>query len=181
MRAGSESIEGVRKLLKFRDNIIVMRKQQIDILSVYFKTIATLRFNSIGTIYADRENIYVGADSSFICFDCNLKELSRIKLDFNYLAERSSAKNIDDILIYNNIAYLIDDVEEPLFVFRADVSDKHNIRLIDDYFFEGTNAHLSIQLINPELNQWIIKEDYAVMFGSGEDLHIFPLSPKAEG
>ena len=119
VRANSKSIKNVRKLLKFKDNIIVMRKQEINILSVDFKTIDTLKFNSIGAVYVDSENIYVGADSSFICFDCNIKELSRIKLDFSYLADMYSPKNIDDIIVYNNIACLIDDVTSPLFVFKG--------------------------------------------------------------
>jgi hypothetical protein len=149
---------------------------KIEVLSLNFKNISKLRFKSIGSICSDEENIYVGADSSFICFDCNLNELSRIKLDFNYMPE----KNIDEIMVYNNIAYLIDDLIGPLFVFRADVSDKHDIRLIDDHSFEGVNSNLSFQLINPKLNQWIIKENYGVMGGSGEVLHIFPLSSKKE-
>ena len=180
IRIGSKPIKSVRKLLKFRESIVAMRKQQVDMLSLDLTTMATRGFNSIGAIYADRDNLYVGADGSLICFDYTLKMLNKLKLDFHLSAEWNNRKNVDDIVVYNNTAYLIDDIVSPLFVFRADVSDKNNIKLIDDYSFEGVNSHLSLQLINPEFNQWIIKEDYGVMGGSGEVLHIFSLSPKAE-
>jgi hypothetical protein len=174
-RAGTKSIKDIKKILFHNNNLLLWKKNTLCLLDGSFNEIASTSFQSVGSVFKDGRFIYAGAEGCFICFDERLNELGRVRFDFGYMGEMGG-KNIDCIAVHNDIAYLVDDIINPLFIFSADISDRSTPKIIGEYSFESVNAHLALQLLNPELDQWIVKENYGHMGGSGEVLHFFKLS-----
>lgn len=139
------------------------------------KTISK-KFEKISALTSDSKNIYISAEKCLIVLDKDLKELSRVKLEFN-----GYSKDAHGILIYSNIAYLLDNVMLPLFILRVDTKDPGHIRLMEKIRIEEAIwPHLVGQWLNPSLNQWIVLQSYSGEIGGGVKAHIYPIDKGAE-
>lgn len=136
-----------------------------------FRKSVSKKFSSIGAIATDNKNIFVAAEGSFIAFNKDLKELSRVKFD-GFIPER---KNVHSIIIHKNTAYLIDNRLRPLFLFQVDISNPKHTQITQKIGFKGVNAHLNNQWLNLELNQWLIIESYGRSKGAGQVVNIYSL------
>lgn len=175
----SKRLEDIKQLMAINNNVLARMTNSIVLLDEDFNIITSKVFSAIESIYTEGLYSYVGADACFICLDENLNELSRVELspEGRYY---NSSKNVHDILIYNNVAYLLDNIVTPLYIFAIDISDRSEMRLIGKYDLSAVNAHLSLQFVNPTSDQWIVQEDYGVSIGSGEILHIFSMDVSGE-
>jgi hypothetical protein len=156
------------------DNLVVAASQTITVIDNNHRIFAERSFGSVGSIATDSDVIYAGVDGRFCCLSDGLEEIGSIALglDEDYFRPE---KNVDDILIHQNTAFLVDDVIMPLYIFKADISNKNEPVITDRVCLGGVNAHLAHQFINPVLRQWIVHEEYGHQGGSGEILHFLPL------
>ncbi|NER00842.1 MAG: hypothetical protein F6K30_29810, partial [Cyanothece sp. SIO2G6] len=98
--------------------------------------------------------------------------------DLNRIGEVSLLgikKNADHILIHNNVAYLLDDVVEPLAIFKVDLTDLNQPRILETGFIESVNGRLVGQWLEPSLGLWQILESYSVQGESGTNLRVLPM------
>ena len=94
-------------------------------------------------------------------FDSELKMISKLDSGID--------KEIDNILIYKNIAYLLDDLMMPLYVLTADISDKANPKLIKTVKSMSVNAHLVYSWIFTKNQKWIVTEAFSHLGGWGHN------------
>ncbi|MFH1453312.1 MAG: hypothetical protein ABIH00_04955 [Armatimonadota bacterium] len=140
-------VRTVNEILKFNGELT-------DFTSKSFKKLESLAVNKKG--------VFVSADASFIAMDKDLKELSRINIE----------KNAHDILIYNDTAYLLDNIIIPMYVLRVDIKDPSKVYILDKTRISGINAHLDAQWLVPESGLWMILESYAHQGGYGQLINI---------
>lgn len=156
------------------ERIVAATATTVTVIDENHGAAATRGFSHVGSIAEDRGAIFVGADGCLFCLSENLEELSWVDLGFGE-DHMNPNKNVDDILIYKDVAYLLDDIMAPMLIFKANVSDFNNISITETGEKWGVNSHLSLQLVNPELDQWIIKEDTCHQGGSAEALNFLRL------
>ena len=171
-------LSGVTGIVSIDNYIFAITEDEILNLNNKLEKLNSKKFTSIGrgAIATDKKNIFISADNSFIALDKNLKELSRVRLEYNKWPE----KNAHNILIYNNTAYLLDNIVWPLFIFRVNVENPKNIQITEKIEFAGINAHLDRQWLNPELNQWLVLQSYGHSGGIGQNVYIYPMDKGTE-
>lgn len=127
---------------------------------------------SIGAISTNGKNIFVAAEGSLIVFNHSLEELSRVNLDMAY-----SVKNAHNILVYENIVYLLDNIFHPIYIFKVNISDINNIEITEkhDLGLLFYYRHLSEQWLNPTLNQWLILGNHQGPTGGNEEVVIYSM------
>ena len=129
----------------------------------------TITYASLAALSASGRDVFVSTDDSFIALTRDLKEVGRITLDCD-----GYAKNAHDILTHNDMAYLLDNIVFPLFLFRVDISDPFNMQILDRIRFEDVYGHLDRQWLVPEQGQWIVLHSYVGMMGGGQIAHAYP-------
>ena len=159
-------------IAKYKNDIVAGTKNEVLRFNSKFEKLASKEFNSVSALATDGKTIFVSADSSLIALDEQLNELDRVEL--------LPYKAAHDILIYENTAYLLDNIMAPLFIFRVDIENPENLKIINKIEFYGINSHLNAQWLNPELNQWLVLDSYARQGGSGQIVHIYPMDKGEE-
>lgn len=154
---------GANRLTKTDKYIFVISNNEVARLGVNFDKPVSKRFGKIDAIVAAGKYVFISADNSFISLDENLNELNRINIE----------KNAHDIVFYNNDAYLLDNIMQPLYILKVDVKNPSKLQIVKREDFSGVNAHLDYQWLNPELNQWVVIQSYAHMGGSGQVARIY--------
>lgn len=98
--------------------------------------------------------LYVAANRSLIVLDEQLRELGNITpLDRKY-----KEKAIDDILIQGDIAFLIDDVTFPSFVFSVDVHNPSQLALLRTIGVGGVNGTVTNQWYGNTSENWCFQQ-----------------------
>lgn len=119
----------------------------------------------IDSLASSDKAIFVSTYGNFIAFDKNFNKLSSVQL---YDAQ--------DILIYKNTAYLLDDIVFPLYIYRVDIENPENLKITERISIKGPNQHLYDQWINPELNQWLVVQGCNTRGGGYQEVFIYSLS-----
>ena len=160
------------------DEIIVGTQAKIVKLSRSLEKIKVREFAEIAAIAIAGETIFVGTEGKLVSLDKDLKILSEVDLE---LPGFRGKKNTHDILVYGSVAYLLDNIIEPIYILRVDVSNPSHLQIISKFEIVGTNHHLKRQWLNPSLNQWYILQSYGTQAGSGENIIIFSLDLETGG
>lgn len=105
--------------------------------------------------------ITVAGQSGVTTFDTDPTQ--RGKLSF---PEEYSDKDIERMLVYDQVAYLVDDVVYPLYLFRVDLSPPTAPRLLEVVPIEGINQSLGQQWLVPEADRWRFIQSTGHMEGS---------------
>lgn len=143
-------------------------KPELLLLDENLIPLARKAFTNVLTSASEGEVAYVCADQHFITLDHELNELSRVFLDCD-----DAKKDAHDILLHDGTAYLLDNVYEPIYLFRVDTQLQDALRVKRRIEHGGVNAHLEFQWINPDLGRWYVIQEYSVMDGWGQDLLVF--------
>ncbi|NES67478.1 MAG: hypothetical protein F6K24_20680, partial [Okeania sp. SIO2D1] len=156
------------------DEIIVGTQAKIVKLSRDLEKVKVREFVDIAAMAINRETIFVGTGGKLISLDRDLEILGEVDLELPNF--RGGKKNTHDILVYDSVAYLLDNVIKPIYILRVDVSNPSHLQIISKFKIFGTNHHLKRQWLNPSLNQWYILQSYATQAGSGEDIITFSMN-----
>lgn len=130
-------------------------------------------FQHIAALEIYREDVFISSEGDFIA----LKDLNPT---FNILGRvglqtwGSSKKNAHDIFIHQNIAYLLDNIEYPVFIFKVDISDLRNLQIIDRQEIIDCYIHLDAQWLNTQDSNplWYILHSYSHRGGYGQNINI---------
>ncbi|NEP86334.1 MAG: hypothetical protein F6K18_05585 [Okeania sp. SIO2C2] len=128
----------------------------------------------VAAMATDGNHIFVCTGGKLVALSQDLETLDEVDLELEGWGWRKK-KNAHDILIHQSIAYLLDNVVEPTYILRVDISNPSNLQIISTFDITGINHHLRKQWINPDLNQWCILPYYGTQGGSGENIIILPL------
>ena len=128
----------------------------------------------LAAIATDGNHIFVCTGGKLVTLNQDLETLDELDLKLEGWGWRKK-KNAHDILIHQSIAYLLDNVVEPTYILRVDISHPNNLQILSTLEITGVNHHLRTQWINPDLNQWCILQYYGTQAGSGENIIILPL------
>lgn len=118
---------------------------------------------TIGAIATNGKNIFVAGEGSLIVYNSDLEELSRVNLDIG-----PPVKNAHDILIHEDTVYLLDNIFQPIYFFKINISDINNIKITERHQQHFPYRHLDEQWLNPSLDQWLIT--------AGSDVLIYSIS-----
>ncbi len=133
----------------------------------------------VGTIAACGDFLLVALDGNLSVLDKQLNSRHVMKTGLNRIYRE---KNIHDIWIHKNTAYLLDNIIIPAIVFTADISrlpvvkqtGRHSIRPMR----KGGPPHLMGHWLNPASNQWVILSSLGAWKGSappGQKLDFIPI------
>ncbi len=108
------------------------------------------KLGKISVIESSGQNIFLASTKEFIILNKDLEEVSRITLPI------PEEKVVENIIIYNNIAYLLDNAILPIYLFCIDIKNIKVPRVIRyiTMLLKWGNAYN--QWLNPELGQWLI-------------------------
>lgn len=170
-------LPNITGIVRYDNYIFVSTKNEVLRFNSKLKKSASQNVGEVGAMRADNRSIFVAANGSFIVLDKNLKELSKVELKLRLYGQK---KNAHDILIYENTAYLLDNIVMPLFLFRVNIEDRKNIRITEQIHFAEIGAHLPGQWLNPTLNQWLVLLLWGHRGGGGKDVLVYPMDRGSE-
>ncbi|WP_413161050.1 hypothetical protein ACL6C3_21315 [Capilliphycus salinus ALCB114379] len=129
----------------------------------------------IAAMAVDRNHIFICTEGKLVALNSDLECLGKVNLNLES-ERRGTNKNAHAILIDRSIAYLLDNIIEPTYILRVDISNPSHLQILATFDIHGINHHLTGQWINPDLNQWCILQSYGSQAGSGENIIILPLN-----
>ena len=136
-------------------------------LNLEFTEIKRIAFKNLATLETDGENLFISANGDFISLSLNLEILDRAELTC-----WGEKKNAHDIFVHQGIAYLLDNVEIPVFVFKFDCSDPSNIKLLESHEIFAAQPHLDAQWVDVDNQRWYILADQGGRFNYGQHLYV---------
>ncbi|MBI2984999.1 MAG: hypothetical protein HYY50_05255 [Candidatus Kerfeldbacteria bacterium] len=105
----------------------------------------------------DRGKLYIAANRSLIILDEQLRELGHLSpLQKN---ELNQYKAIDDVLVHDQTAFLVDDIAYPLFVFSVDISNPRQPQLLHTIGVGGVYATISNQWLDRANEDWCFQQE----------------------
>ncbi len=132
-------------------------------------------FGRLGAIGTDGEHLLIAAEGSLILLERNLEILDRVQLITHNLFG-SENKNAHDILVHQNVFYLLENIVSTTFIFQVTIDTDKKLQITRSWEIQDVYPHLDRQWLNPELGQWIVIQS---SFGQGnyrQKAHIFPLA-----
>lgn len=152
-----------RKLLKLSPNLEIL---------------AVREYPEIGAMITVNDRIWLCTEGRLIVLDNNLYAVAEVHLNLPGIT--SNIKNAHDIIIHENTAYLLDNVIEPTYIFKIDVSNPNQPQILNTIELIGVNHHLKQQWLNPTLQQWHIVQTYGTQMASGENIITLPFEVEAD-
>lgn len=123
--------------------------------------------NVVGAV-VHQDHLIVSTNGKLLVLDQNLNTIGELSL-------LGIKKNADHILVNENIAYLLDDVREPLAVFKVNLNQLNQPKILEAGYIETVNGRLTGQWLEPSLKFWYILEGYARQGESGTSIHVLPM------
>jgi hypothetical protein len=132
--------------------------------------------NPITAMSQDSQNLFVGLEAQksnektrFLSLNQQLNELDGIEL------ETSFNKAIDSIIIYQDFAYLLDNLVFPIYLFKVNIKDPKDMKITKRIEFDTTGAPSDHQWLNPRYDQWVVVYRYGHRGGGGQTVRIYPM------
>ena len=169
----SGKLAGYNHALRTNNFLFACNNHLITRLDHEFHLEKSMPLTRIGACVADRELLYISADGQLIILDEELTILRRMPLGI--YSDSGKMKNAHDIVVHENIAYLLDNISHPVFILRVDVSDPKQPKHIQETEIEYVNHHLDAQWVAPAQNEWRIIQSSSHMGGSFQWLLKFSL------
>jgi hypothetical protein len=165
----------ILEIINFQNTIIIatfpLSSQDITCYLIQFDlTLAEIKrqqFPNIGALTTDGKHLFVSVAGDFIILDEDWQPLSQAELT----VWGNSKKNAHDILIINNTAYLLDNVVLPIYIFKFDCADRHNIQQLYCQEIEASFPHLEAQWVDIETQRWYILARDGNRFVPGQYLY----------
>lgn len=126
------------------------------------------QFPNIGALTTDGQYLFVSVNGVFMILDEDWQTLSQAELT----VWGNSKKNAHDILVVRHTAYLLDNVVLPIYVFKFDCSDRHNLKQLYRQEIHASFPHLYAQWVDTENHRWYILAVDGNRFVPGQYLYI---------
>ncbi|MCK5774128.1 MAG: hypothetical protein KAH57_10110 [Thermoplasmata archaeon] len=135
------------------DNFIVNHDEGLVLLDQNLSMINEIQMKRPLDIGVSGEFIYACSNNSLYGISSDLQITDSIHLN---TSEWAGGKDAHDILIHKGSAYLLDNVIEPIYVFKVNISDPYDLSMDLGFEISWVNQHLRYQWIDPDSGQWFI-------------------------
>ncbi len=122
-----------------------------------------------------KDILFICAGGTFYCLNEQLKELDLVDFGLNY-----QHKNIHDILLFNDTAYLLHNMTMLFNMYQINIQNPKNLIINHKNSFSGLVPQFEFQCINPELNQWIIISSHIPQKLPAQIVQIYSLQNNGE-
>ncbi len=155
-----------------KDVVIIHKRDENKLISLKedFSEKNSISFGNIRTFRIFDEFIYVCGEGDLIVLNYDLEEMGRIDLN---LKGWEDPKDAHDIIVYQDIAYLLDNLVVPTYILKVDVSSKENMEILETREIFGVYTSLLFHWLNPELKQWLIIISESGRFGSSNSIGVY--------
>jgi hypothetical protein len=139
-------------------------------------------FKAIGAVAVKDETLLLATDGGLLCVDDRLNTVGWLDLGSS-AGDRHSPQQCQtsqQILIREGMAYFLDNVVEPAYIFRIDVGDPANLKVRSRDRIDGTDRQLSAQWLDFNADRWFVVQKYRTPYDSGTNVLGFPLLPSEE-
>jgi hypothetical protein len=157
--------KGFHHLVQSKNFVFVTNDHLISRLDRKFCPRKSIELEKIGACVSDRGLLYVSANGYFIILDKDLNVISQLPLGI-FSDYSGKKKNAHDIAIKGNVAFLLDNVVEPVYTLKIDMKDQEHPRIMQETEIDYVNQHLDAQWVVPEQNEWRIIQSSSNMGGS---------------
>ncbi len=131
-------------------------------------------FGRLGAIGTDGEHLLIAAEGSLILLERNLEILDRVQLvTHNWFG--SENKNAHDILVHENVVYLLENIVSTTFIFKVTIDTDKKLHITRSWEIQDIYPHLDRQWLNPELGQWVVIQSSFAQGNYRQKAHIFPI------
>ena len=155
------SLKNEQVIMKLDNNLELADKKQLKQQQLPFSSSF-----SVGTaVY--KNHLLISLDGKLLILNQELDMIGEVSLEI--------PKNADNILVYQDKAFLLDNVVEPIFILQADLTQLEQPRILEKIELYGTNIHLKQQWLNPQLNHWYVIKTSATQEASTESILTFSM------
>lgn len=140
-------------------------------LDASFEETVGREFPNAHVLTAADNVVYAAYENGIRTLDTRLESIGTCTLQGEF-----QDKHMEDIRVHDGVAYIIDDVVFPLFLFRFDVSDPGAPEVIDTIPIEEINQTLQQQWLHPSKDQWGVIQETAHMGGGSQRVYIYNLA-----
>lgn len=95
------------------------------------------------------------------------------------LPNELAGKHMEDMLVHDGVAYIVDNVIMPMFLFRVDVSDPVAPSYLEVLQMWGTNQSLHQQWLTPDANRWQFLQTTGHRGGGEQRVIVTPMADAA--
>jgi hypothetical protein len=116
---------------------------------------AEKEMGELGAMALYRDYILVCEDGFLKAFNLNLEEIAGVRL----IPKKTNPKNAHDIIVYQDSAYLLDNIIYPIYILKIDLLQLDSGRLRKDLTIELLSKdppHLDCQWLIPGSNDWVV-------------------------
>lgn len=163
-----------------KDSFFIVKDNTLSRLNEDLEMEKTLDLNNVGSFAASDDTIFISYNDSFASFNYNLVMLDSFELNVTDDTYGSVKKNAHDIVIYENQAYLLDNILFPIFILIVDIENPQSMQIKNSAFIWGINQHLNDQCLIPELKHWLILQSTSHMIGHGQSMIICSMDNSEE-
>ncbi len=150
------------------DFVFIRRGASIVRLNADMEIEKEVYIQEMGRMETTKDNLFVSTkNGNFISFNEDLEELSSVKLNNKYA---------HDFIIHEDVAYLLDNIMFPIYIFKVDVKNPNNIEIMKRIEISGINHHLSTHWINPELDRWMVVQTQSTRGGGWSSVIFYSMS-----
>lgn len=153
--------------------VVTLQKEEfnrIARLNTSFEETIGRKFSNAHVLTAADSVVYAAYENGIRILDTQLEDIGTCALQ-----NELQGKHMEDIQVHDGIAYIVDDVVFPLFLFRFDVSDPRTPKFVDSVRIEDVNQTLQQQWLHPSENQWGVIQETGYMGGGSQRVYIYDL------
>ncbi len=155
-----------RELFGDANNIFSYKDDTIYRIGKDFTINVSKKVGKISSMAVNDENVFIAVETDFIILNKELEEVSRLFLEIRM------DKEIDNIIIHDNKAYLMDNIRYPIYLFCVDVTNIKLPKIITTIFLLDVEIYPLNQWLNTEDEQWLLTY-YSPKRGA-YNIHIHP-------
>lgn len=128
------------------------------------------------TLATDGDIVFTAYEDGFLSFDADLERLGETSLP-----EELAGKHMEDVLVYDGVAYVVDNAVYPMYLFRLDVSDPADPSYLEVLGTMGIGQSLHQQWLEPDANGWRFLQTTRHRAGREQNVILTPMDGAASG
>ena len=128
------------------------------------------------TLATDGDIVFTAYEDGFLSFDTDLERLGETSLP-----DELAGKHMEDVLVYDGVAYVVDNVVYPMYLFRIDVSDPTDPSYLEVLETMGIGQSLHQQWLEPDANGWRFLQTTSHRAGGEQNVILTPMTDAASG